>query len=179
MSAEKIAHRYAMALLGLTQGQQDLQDKIISDLREMSRLYQDKAIRRIIASPIVSRELLEAVFANMTNQLSSSDLLKRTIGMLIENKRTLILPELTLSFEREVMKQRGIVEAVLTSAVQLEEAEIEGIKARFEKLFQKKIILTQKVEKSVLGGFVVRIENSVLDLSLKTKLENMTQFAVS
>jgi F0F1-type ATP synthase delta subunit len=43
----------------------------------------------------------------------------------------------------------------------------------------KRVNLLQNVDKSILGGFEIRIENSVLDMTLKTKLEHMTKFAVS
>jgi ATP synthase F1 delta subunit len=179
VSAEKIAHRYAAALLTLTQGQNDVQDKIINDLAAMAQLYDDKAIRKIIASPIVNPELLQSVFNNVTGQLQSPDVLKRFLGTLIENKRTALLPVLAQDFKHQVQKSRGIVDAIVTSAVALNENELKDIRSKLEGMLGKRVNLLPNVDKSILGGFEIRIDNSVLDMTLKTKLEHMTKFAVS
>lgn len=179
MSAEKITHRYSAALLSLTQGQNDVQDKIISDLAAMAQLYDDKAIRKIIASPIVNPELLQSVFNNVADQLKTSDVLKRFIGTLIESKRTALLPEIAQDFKRQVQKSRGIVDAIVTAAVALNESEVKDIRTKLESMLGKRVNLIQNVDKSILGGFEIRIDNSVLDMTLKTKLEHMTKFAVS
>ncbi|WP_141736711.1 ATP synthase F1 subunit delta [Oligoflexus tunisiensis] len=179
MSAEKIAHRYATALLSLTEGKADVQDKITSDLAAMAQLYDDKAIRKIIASPIVNPELLQSVFNNVTEQLKSPDVLKRFLGTLVESKRTALLPTLAQDFKHQVQKSRGIVDATVTSAVVLNEAELKDIRTKLESMLGKRVNLLQSVDKSILGGFEIRIENSVLDMTLKTKLEHMTKFAVS
>lgn len=179
MSAEKIAHRYAAALMTLTEGQTDVQDKIINDLAAMAQLYDDKAIRKIIASPIVNPELLQSVFNNVADQLKSSEVLRRFTSTLIENKRTALLPELALDFKRQVQKSRGIVDATVTAAVPLNDGELKDIRTKLESMLGKRVNLLQNADKSILGGFEIRIENSVLDMTLKTKLEHMTKFAVS
>jgi len=179
VSAEKIAHRYTTALLSLTQGQTDVQDKIVSDLAAMGQLYENKAIRKIIASPIVNPELLQSVFNNVTDQLQSTDILKRFIGTLIENKRTALLPELAEDFKRQVQRSRGIVDAIVTAAVALNESEVKDIRTKLEAMLGKRVNLILNEDKSILGGFEIRIDNSILDMTLKTKLEHMTKFAVS
>jgi F-type H+-transporting ATPase subunit delta len=179
VSAEKIAHRYSAALLSLTEGQNDVQDKIISDLEAMAQLYQDKAIRKVIASPIVNADLLKSVFSNITGQLQSADILRKFVGTLIESKRTALLPELAEDFKRQVQKSRGIVDATVTAAVALNETEVQDIRTKLEGMLGKRVNLIQAVDKSILGGFAIRIDNSVLDMTLKTKLEHMTKFAVS
>jgi ATP synthase F1 delta subunit len=179
VSAEKIAGRYAVALLNLSSGQIAEQDKIIHDLGEIATLYQNLSIKHIIASPIVSRELLGEVFASIVQQLKSSDLLKNFIRTLIENKRTSILPEIESSFRSLVQKSRGIVDARVTTAVALQETDRKEIQAKLESSLKRKVNLAEKIDSGILGGFVIHVENNVLDMSLKTKLENMTKFAVS
>ncbi len=179
MSAEKIAHRYSAALLSLSQGQAELQDKIISDLQSITELFENKPVRKVIASPIVSADLLTQIFSNITTQLQSSDLFKKFIGILIEAKRTSLIPELARTFRHEVQKSRGIVDATVTAAVALRESEVNDIRTKLEGLLGKRVNLLQHVDSSILGGFAIRIDNSVLDMTLKTKLEHMTKFAVS
>jgi ATP synthase F1 delta subunit len=179
VSAEKIAHRYTTALLSLTHGQIDVQDKIVSDLAAMVRLYEHNDIRKIIASPIVNPELLQSVFNNVTDQLQASDILKKFVGTLIESKRTALLPVLAEDFKHQVQKSRGIVDATVTAAVILNDIEVEDIRTKLETMLGKRVNLIVNVDKSILGGFEIKIDNSILDMTLKTKLEQMTKFAVS
>ena len=179
MSAEKIAHRYTTALLSLTEGQKDVQDKIVHDLAEMAKLYENKEIRKVMGSPIVKTELLQEVFTNLTQQLQSNDLLRRFLNTLIQAKRTPLIPEIASSFKHIVQKSRGIVDASVTAAVALHADEVKDIRTKLEAMLGKQVNLDLQVDSSILGGFVIRIENSVLDMTLKTKLEHMTKFAVS
>ncbi|MCX6129513.1 MAG: ATP synthase F1 subunit delta [Proteobacteria bacterium] len=179
MSAAKIARRYAVALQTLTAGERALEDKIIYDLQEIAGLYSNKAIKKIIASPIVSQDLLNEIFGCVEKQMQSPDILRKFLGTLVEHRRTALLPELAGAFRKLVQQSRGQVDALVTAAVVLEEGELNSIKSNLESLLHKKINLVQALDDSILGGFVIRVENSVLDISLKTKLEHMTKFAVS
>lgn len=179
MSAPKIAHRYAVALLSLVSGQQGLEDKLSNDLEAIAQLYDNPGIKKIIASPIVNPEILNAVFKNVFEQLQSPEILKNFIGTLIESRRTSVLPLMAKTFRILVQKSRGLLDATVTTAVVLQEAEVSEIRGKLEALLHKKINLVQKMDSSILGGFVIRVENSVIDMSLKTKLELLTKFAVS
>lgn len=179
MSQEKIATRYAAALMNLVQGQAGAADSVAAKLQEIGVLFEDKGLRKIIASPIVSTDLLREVFSYATKDLEAHSVLKKFLEVLIQARRTALLPSIAKAFHRKLQQQRGIVDAVVTTALPLKEDELKDIEARLEAMLGKKVQLETRVDKSILGGFVVRVENSLLDMSLKTKLENMTQVAVS
>lgn len=179
MSQEKIATRYAAALMTMTQGQAALADGISSSLNEIARLYDDKSIRKVLASPVVSPELLQDVFSYATRELNADPVLKRFLDVLIQARRTSLLPLIAKAFHKKLQQQRGIVDAMVTTALPLKDDELKDIQGRLETMLSKKVQLQTRVDKSILGGFVVRVENSLLDMSLKTKLENMTKVAAS
>lgn len=179
MSAGKIAHRYAVSLLSLTNGDKALQDQVDQNLSEMSKLYEDKALKKVLASPVVNPSLLKEVFENAANQLKSPPLLREFLRAIVGANRSSFLPEIGEAFHSLLQKERGIVEATVVTAVALDQGEFDEIRAKVEGLLQKKVTLNTQIDKSILGGFVIRIDNSLLDMSLKTKLDNMTKFAVS
>lgn len=179
MSAGKISQRYAISLLNLTNGEKNLQDQVDQNLFEISKLYDNKALKKVIASPVVNPSLLKEVFDNAVGQLNSPPLLREFLRTIISANRSSILPEISQAFHDLLQKERGIVEATVVTAVALDQGEFDEIRAKVESLLQKKVSLSSQIDKSILGGFVIRIDNSLLDMSLKTKLDNMTKFAVS
>jgi F-type H+-transporting ATPase subunit delta len=179
VSAGKIATRYAISLLALTKADAALQDQIDQNLFEISTLYDNKALKKVLASPVVNASLFKEVFDNATTQLKSPVLLKEFLRAVIGANRISIIPEISEAFHSLLLKERGIVEATVVTAVPLDESEFKDIQAKVESLLHKKVTLNAQIDKSILGGFVIRIDNSLLDMSLKTKLDNMTKFAVS
>ena len=179
MSAEKISRRYAAALMDLTDKDLALQVELDNHLTALLELFADKEIRKVIASPIVNMDLMNAVFQNVTGQLKSPEILKQFLRVLVEAHRTALIPGIKEAFHSLLLELQGNAEATVISAIPLDSTEIESIRAKLEGMLDKKIILETKIDKSILGGFVIKIDNSLIDMSLRTKLDNMTKFAVS
>lgn len=179
MSSEKIANRYASALLSLTKGQESLQDSLLAALTEVASLYDHKEIKKVLASPIVDPTLLRDVFAYASQKLGAEPMLSKFLELLVESRRTFLLPLISKAFRQKLQESRGIVDAVVTTAIALEAGELAEIGSRLESMLGKKVHLEARLDKTILGGFVVRVQNSLLDSSLKTKLDNMTKMAVS
>jgi F-type H+-transporting ATPase subunit delta len=179
VSAEKIANRYASALLTLTQGQETLCDSIADNLEEIARLFDDKEVKKLLSSPVVPASVLEAVFEHAVQQLHAEVVLSKFLKVIVDNRRAGILPAVAKAFRRRLQAARGVVSASITSAVTLEAEDLTAIRGQLESMLGKKVVLSSLIDKSILGGFVIRIENSVLDMSLRHKLEKMTHIAVS
>jgi len=179
MSSETVAKRYASALMNLTQNDQALQAKIEDQLASIVELFDHKDIRKIIASPIVSPEILKPVFTNITGQLSSPEILTQFIRVLVETRRIAVLPDIKKAFHALYLEAHGQVEATVVTAVALDPAELEQIQTKLEAMLQKKIVIATAIDKTILGGFVIKIDNNLIDMSLRTKLDNLTKFAVS
>lgn len=179
MSSEKIAKRYAKALMSLSGGDRALQSRFDEQLAVIADLFNDKKINSIISSPIVNADLLKAVFDNVASQVQATTALKNFLSTLVSERRTAVLPEIATAFHRLLLAEQGETEATVVTAVELEPRELEEIKAKVEGMLGKRVTLSTQVDKSILGGFVIKIDNSLIDMSLKTKLDNMTKFAVS
>lgn len=71
------------------------------------------------------------------------------------------------------MRDQGIAEAVVTSAVPLTEEQKEALKARLEKISNKTIQLTLKVDPQVVGGIRAELEGRQLDGTLQERLSGL------
>jgi ATP synthase F1 delta subunit len=179
MSKQKISTRYAAALISMTKNQIPLEDSLADGLSQIALLYEDKSLRKVLASPIVSSDLLDEVFSYASRELKADPILKQFLDVLVQSRRTSLIPLIAKSYKKKLQHQRGVVDALVTTALPLDETELNDIQRRLESMLNKKVKLETRVDRSILGGFVVRVENSLLDMSLKTKLENMTKIAAS
>lgn len=179
MSSEKVAKRYASALMALSNGDTALQSRFDEQLAAISELFQNKEIKSVIASPVVSSDVLHAVFDNVSEQVKATDALKQFLKLLVEGRRTAILPEIAAAYHKLYLHAQGVTEAKVITAVALEPKELEEIKSKVEGMLSKRVNLSTEIDKSILGGFVIKIDNNLIDMSLRTKLDNMTKFAVS
>ena len=82
-----------------------------------------------------------------------------------------IVKEFASEFEKFVDLRLGIVKAEIVSAVEIDEETLYRIKGKIENLFGKKAEITVKLDPSLIGGFIVKVADKVLDASIKTQLE--------
>ena len=78
-------------------------------------------------------------------------------------------------FVRRYNVDNGIVEAVVTSAVALSEAQMNALKAKLEKGSGKKVALVQKTDPTVLAGLRVELEGKQLDGTVQGRLSGISK----
>jgi len=84
--------------------------------------------------------------------------------------------EIIVEFENLWNKEKGIIEAEVLSARGLEAKEKKDIKQYIEnKIYAKEIVLNEVIDKTVLGGVIVKYSGRILDGSLKTKISNLKE----
>ncbi|MGD9677949.1 MAG: ATP synthase F1 subunit delta [Vulcanibacillus sp.] len=166
------AKRYAKALFELTK-ETDLLDRMEQDLQLIIKvIYDDEEIRRFLAHPQITREVKKKIIASAL----SDKILKLTKNMLfqlIDNNRQEVLGEILNQYVKLANIHREIIDVEAISVVSLNEKEKDRIAESFKNKFGKKVRLINKIDSSILGGMVIRIEDKVYDGSIKTKLQVM------
>ena len=92
------------------------------------------------------------------------------LGLLFENRRLSLLPEITGMFDELRFEAERVVKAKVTSAVALPAAELDTIKAALKKRFGRDVEVETAVDESLIGGAVIDAGDVVIDGSLKGKL---------
>lgn len=98
--------------------------------------------------------------------------LERFVELLVRNRRMEWLRFILRTYERMYYQSKGIKAVHLTSAVQSEALEQRLIRM-LEKKFSCKVVLESVVDPSLIGGFVVRIDDYMLDASVRSKIESI------
>jgi ATP synthase F1 delta subunit len=178
MKGERIAKRYAAALFDLCEGNIETARRYRNQLEAVATLYDYDDIRRVLMSPVVSSDLKSDVLENAVSQVEADDLLKAFLREVANANRVDLLPQLVRSYHRLLNEKTGVAEAEAVTVVELNDDDQAVICEKLQKLIGKTIELRTKVDQSILGGFVIKLENNVIDMSLKSKLDALTKSAV-
>jgi F-type H+-transporting ATPase subunit delta len=162
-----------MALFELADEQSAL-DVAAGDLEGLqSLLAKSPELRRLIRSPVLSREEQARALKAVAERAGFSDLTQRFLGLLAHQRRLFALPEIIGAFEAMLAEHRGEVGAELMSAVPLSEEQIAAVREQLGKAIGQKVRLTAAVDPDLLGGLIVRVGSRMIDASLRTKLHQL------
>ncbi|MBS7457990.1 F0F1 ATP synthase subunit delta [Coralloluteibacterium stylophorae] len=95
------------------------------------------------------------------------------LGLLAENGRLDVLPEISALFEQQRAEADRVVKATVTSAVRLDDADLARLKASLKARFGREVELTPAVDESLIAGAVIDAGDVVIDGSLRSKLARL------
>ena len=170
MSNYRVARRYATALLQSAEQENEL-DETARDVELVENtLSQNRELRVILASPVVQKEKKKRILTDLFEK-KVGPLTLRFLELLTEKDRESDLLEILGQFNNLVDEKRGILRVEVTSAVPLTDEEGKRLKKKLESYTGKKVISRFKLDPHVLGGFVVRLDDRVIDASLAHQIE--------
>lgn len=120
---------------------------------------------------ITDRQLADTLLALLKSPVN--DQAKNFINMLIENDRITLLPEIGAQFHVLKNAQEGAADLEITSAFELNDAQVKELVATLEKKFGRKLNASVTVDNSLIGGVRVVVGDEVLDTSVRAKLQQM------
>lgn len=169
-----ISIEYAEAMLLL--GKEESRDEeILKDLRLIkSAICKNGEFIELLHSPNISKEekcaIIDTVFEGRVCEYAVS-LLK----LLCENNRIELLPLCIEDYEKLYSQINKVVSATVISAVELTEEEKAKIVKSLEKKTKNKVELECQIDKSILGGIVIKTEDAIMDGSLKRKIRDVKE----
>jgi len=168
-----IAERYALALYELADEGRAL-DAVADDLRALKALLaESRDLGRLIRSPVLSRADQGKGIAAVAGKAGLGDLTRRFLGLLARNRRLFALPAIIERYLAELAHRRGEVEAKVSTAVPLSEAQVQAVTQALRQAVGGKVTVDMTVDPSLLGGLVVRLGSRLVDSSLRTRLQRL------
>jgi F-type H+-transporting ATPase subunit delta len=170
MSNIKVASRYAQSLLDLSVEKNAL-EAVIGDMKMLlSVAEQNRDLGLTLKSPIVTYDkkfnILKALFGKTANNITMSffDLVTR------KNRSNVLVPT-AQEFLRQYNEYKGIQVAEVTVTLPLtEDLRKEIIEIVKEISGLQKVELVEKIDKSLIGGFVLKVNDKLWDDSISGKL---------
>jgi F-type H+-transporting ATPase subunit delta len=167
------AERYSLALYELS-----TERSVTSQIEEQSLsilklLEQSQDFSNLIKDPTTSQEDLLKVVNTISENYKFDQLLKNFLSFLIQKRRFFFVERILKSFIEICSEKRGELKAELKSAKELSNEEIIQITEELTKNFSSKIKLNYKHDESLIGGLVVQVGSTMVDTSIKSKLQQI------
>ena len=167
------AERYSLALYELANENNLLKQVEDQSLSILDLISSSKDFSNLIKDPTSSQEDLLKVIKNISENNKFENLLKNFLSFLITKRRFFYAEQILKSFIETCSKKRGELKAELKSAKELSSDEIEKITDELTKNFSSKIRLNYKHDQSLIGGLVVQVGSTMVDTSIKNKLQQI------
>jgi F-type H+-transporting ATPase subunit delta len=168
-----IARPYANAVFELAKGKRAL-DGWSRELAILAAVADDPAIKDVIDSPAATSQQK----ANSLARVCGDDLSregKQLLRVLAGNKRLHLLAEISAQYEELRAQEQATLEVEVVSAFALDDAEQARIAEALARRFEREIVLTSRVDESLLGGAIIRAGDTVIDGSVRGKLEKLSE----
>ena len=130
-------------------------------------------LRRLIRSPVISREDQGRAMAAVLAKAKMSELTKNFVGVAAENRRLFALPAMIAAFQGLLAERRGEATAQVASAKPLTKAQQDRLGQALKKAIGSKVAVDATVDEGLLGGLVVKVGSRMVDSSLRTKLQHL------
>ena len=168
---DEIAQVYARSLFEVAQEQGKL-DVVREELGQITEALEENAeLRLFFYSPYFSTdEKRDGLRRTVTD---ADPVMMNVLDILVENHRLPVLPRLRREYERRWRDANNLLPVTVTSAVELDDAVVERIGDEIGRQTGRTVELTREVDPSIVGGFVVRVGNAILDASIKNRLDNL------
>ena len=167
------ADRYSLALYELASENDVLSKVEDQSLSILNLISSSRDFSNFIKNPTNSQENLFNVINNISDNNKFERLLSNFLGFLITKRRFFYLEQILKSFIETCSNKRGEVKAELKSAKQLSNNEILKITEELKKNFSSKIKLNYKYDESLIGGLIVQVGSTMIDASIKNKLQKI------
>lgn len=178
MHSTKAARRYATALLEVAKEQNELEE-ILEDITLVRNTMEDsKELVTFLKSPIIKFDDKTAVL----DELFFDDFQEATrlfIRLLARKDRINLLDDVTKAFIAKYKEQAGIIIVNVFVAEELDEKQRESLHRTLEEKTQKKVELNITLDESLQGGMAVRIDDTVIDGTVKHQLAKLEESLLS
>ena len=131
-----------------------------------ARVAADPTVAALLGNP----GLIQADATTLLAPEGADETFGNFLGLLFENRRLPLLPEIAGMFDELRFEAERVVKAKVTSAVPMPAAELETITAALKKRFGRDVEVETAVDESLIGGAVIDAGDVVIDGSLKGKL---------
>jgi F-type H+-transporting ATPase subunit delta len=170
MSIRSSAARYARALLDVTINESDpaAAETDLAGFVELVKGHPD--LQRTLANPVVSASMKRAVVQQILDQSHPVPPVGKLLLLLASRGRLALLPDVLDIYRERLMEHRQVIQAEVTTATPLAPERVSELQQRLAKITGRAVMMTTKVDETIIGGIVTRIGSTVYDGSVATQL---------
>ena len=170
-----VAERYAAALADVAVERKN-SETIKGNLASFVEAFSSIAdLRNALESPALNAEVKRKVIAEVAGKMGLDVAVRNFIYLVVDHRRTEILPEIEQAFLSELNERLGIVDAEVTSAHELNDDEKRQLRTVLEQRTGKKVEARFQIDGALLGGAIVRLGSTIYDGSVRDQLKRLRE----
>ncbi len=168
---DEIAQVYARSLFEVAREQHKL-DVVREQLDQFAdAVNENRELAVFFFSPYFSTQEKVDALARILDGADESFL--NFLKLLIESHRMPVIFRIRQQFDRLWEEENKMLPVDITSAIKLDEATTESLGQRIGERAGRKVKLAAHVDPDILGGVIIRVGNSILDASIRNRLEQL------
>jgi F-type H+-transporting ATPase subunit delta len=169
-----VAVAYAQALLDLANESKSAA-AIGAELRDLRQIIDaNPDFAQLLADPAIGREergqLIHRIFDGR-----ASELMLHFLGLVNEKGRLALLAGISGAYDELLDQQQGIVEVDVTVAQRISAEQLETVRAKVSAALKRDAVVHQYVDEQIIGGLVLRVQDQLIDGSVRAQLLLMRQ----
>lgn len=178
MLVSKAARRYATALLELAK-EQDILDRVLEDILLIKgTIDESRDLLVFLRSPVINPDkkvaALDAIFEGKV-----SELVHKYITLIARKNRQNMLDQIVAAFVEKYNEHAGIILAEVFVAKKLDDKQLADVKQKLEEVTGKTVKISTIVQEDLRGGMAVKIDDTVINSTVKYKLEQLEDVFLS
>ena len=167
------AQRYSLALYELSKEANSLEAVEQHSTSLLKLVNSSRDFNNLIKDPTGNQNDLIMVISKISESFKIDNLLKNFMIFLVKKRRFFYIEKILKNFIEICSDKRGEIKAEIKSAKELSIDEINKITEDLAKNFSSKMKLNYKYDKSLIGGLIVKIGSTMIDTSIKNKLQQI------
>lgn len=172
MQESRAASRYAKSLLQLAQ-EKNVLDFVVHDMDLFAKTCDaNRSFVTTLGSPIINHDkkltILKKLFEGKVNPLTIS-----FFEIIVRKNREALLPQIAKEFNAQYLELKGVLSGEVVTPFPISDELRNQFKGIVSNAYGKDVVLKEKVDKDIIGGFVLKVGDKQIDESVKSKLQKL------
>ncbi len=170
-----LANRYAKALFSVAQ-EENAFDEYAKSLSEVAAaISAQPEVKDGVTNPMYPVDVRCKVMAYIAETIGASQVIKNFLDLVLIKKRAAFIPDIAEAFQVLIDTQRNICQGTVVTAMPLSPELSDKLQTTLEKITGKKVVLSTKVDPSIVGGLIAKVGDLVLDGSIRSQLQGLKE----
>ncbi|MBN2340904.1 MAG: ATP synthase F1 subunit delta [Deltaproteobacteria bacterium] len=175
MVTGSIARRWAKALFLLA----EQENMLLAVTKEVDRVADawnsSDELQAAMSNPMLDSKVRTSIFMEVVDKLAVSKTTRNFFSLLNEKKRVSEISAISRELQMLADKKENRIRAEVVSAAPVNETVVASIKAAIEASTRKTVVVSKRVDESLIGGIVTRVGDLVYDGSIRTQLNRIKE----
>ena len=140
-------------------------------LNDLSEIFKDRKIQKFFLDPKINNNDKVALISE--SDIESDDKKINFLRLMIEKNKLFLIDSIHDRYKKLIDLNNGVKRAEIITAFELTETQLNQINDKLSNITKTKVIGNNIVDKSILGGFIAKFDDQMLDMSTKGKLSEL------